>query len=204
MPEVSTRQNGLTCSCAGEGRWLPTPVPTLVRFIGVAVPLRDRQFHGNIINKNLVYNLQYCQYLKKTLKESLPTSVITAQHIKSYIMHVVAIVEATLEYVLRAECGYQKKRLHAADIEKEWKKYTNINIDSLLSEFSSVLSARNRVHLVKHDDNPESMWRDTTYNFFLDLGHEPISSLMKTFLRSALFEDAVNRDKVLLAFGDKI
>lgn len=195
------RQHGLTCICAGTERWLPTSVDTIKRFVDSAIPVADKKFHGNIINKNVVYALQYCQYLEKTLRETLPTSVITAQHIKSYNLHVVATVEATLEYVLRADYGYNKKRLQAADIEKEWRNRSAINIDQLLAEFSSVLTARNRVHLGKHEDDPQSIWRDTSYNFFLEQGPQPSATLLKIFLQSVLFETAGNRAKVLAAFS---
>jgi hypothetical protein len=178
------------------------PVDTLRRFVDACVPLRDKEFHGNIVNKNICYALQYCQYLELTLAEGLPTSVIMTQQVKSYNVSVVAIVEAALEYGLRADCGYPtNKRLVAGDIAKEWRKRSGIPIDQLLDEMSSVLAVRNRVHLVKHEDDPQSLFRDTSYNFFLEEGTEKSSELLKLFLRSALFATAPNRDTVLTAFG---
>ena len=191
----------LTCSCAGSGRWLPTKVEILSKFLGVVIPLGDRTHHGNVINKNVAYALQYCQYLSKTLVETLPTSVITAEHTKSYIVHGAGVVEAVLEYQIRAKYGYSKKQLRASDIQKEWLKASGVPIEELLMQFTSVLQARNRIHLAKHEDNPLSMWRDTTYNFFLDLGPEPTTELLQALLSSELFHAAPHRARVLDAFG---
>jgi len=197
----SANKMTLTCSCAGSGRWLPIKVETLSNFLGVMIPLKDRMYHGNVINKNVAYALQYCQYLSKTLIETLPTSVITAEHIKSYIVHGAGVVEAVLEYQLRAKYGYSKKQLRASDIAKEWLKASGVPIEQLLAQFTSVLQARNRIHLAKHEDDPQSMWRDTTYNFFLDLGSDPTTELLQALLSSELFAAAPHRDRVLEAFG---
>lgn len=198
---TSINKAKLTCSCAGSDRWLPTKVETFSKFLGPVIPIGDRAHHGNVINKNVSYALQYCQYLSKTLEETLPTSVITAEHIKSYIVHGAGVVEAVLEYQLRAQYGYNKKRLHASDIHKEWRQASGIPIEDLLIRFESVLQARNRIHLGKHEDDPQSMWRDTTYNFFLDLGSESTTNLMQSLLSSKLFDAAPHRGKVLEAFG---
>ena len=198
---ASANKMTLTCSFAGSGRWLPTKVETFSKFLGVVIPLGDRMHHGNVINKNVAYALQYCHYLSKTLVETLPTSVITAEHIKSYIVHGAGVVEAVLEYQIRAKYGYSKKQLHASDIQKEWLKASGVPIEKLLVQFTSVLQARNRIHLAKHEDDPLSMWRDTTYNFFLDLGPDSTTELLQTLLSSELFHAAPHRAKVLEAFG---
>ncbi len=198
---ASSGKATLTCSCAGSGRWLPTKVETLSKFLGVMIPVSDRTHHGNVINKNVAYSLQYCQYLSKTLEETLPTSVITAEQTKSYIVHGVGIVEAVLEYQLRAKYGYSKKRLHASDIPKEWLKASTVSIEKVLLDFANVLQARNRVHLAKHEDDPLSIWRDTTYNFFLDLGPGSTTELLQALLSSELFHVAPHRARILEAFG---
>jgi hypothetical protein len=200
MVALTRRRNGITCSCAGGSRWLPTPVDSISKFLDSAIPRRDEDNHGYIVNKNVAYNLQYCQYIEKTLREGLPTSVLNAQHTKSYIIHVTAAVEAALEYILRSKAQYTKKQLKLSDIKREWRRSLDLNIDKLLEDLDDVIAVRNRIHLIKHEDNPNSACRDTTYNFFLGIGSGPATRLLETFIKSEIFKVASNREEIVREF----
>jgi hypothetical protein len=191
----------MSCSCAAETRWRPTSVERLRRFVSAAVPCRKNADHGSVINKNIVYSLQYVQYLKKSADDKLPTEVIRTQQIKSQILYVTAIVEATIEYQLRSNYGFEpKKPPRAPDLIKAWREIAAVDIEGLLVQFSGILPVRNRVHLTKHEDNGVSEFRDTSYNFFRRYGFGPPRDLLHAYLESQLFDEAEGRTAILREF----
>lgn len=188
---MSGRENGL------PAKWLPTPVQLLTRYFDYAISQRDKANDGYIINRNIAYSFQYCEYLEAGMTQRLPTSVLQTLHIRSYVLHSVTLVEAALEYLLRADCGYDKKRLMASDISDQWKMLSNIDLSDLLDQFDCLLPVRNRIHLSKNQDDEDSFFRDTSYNFFNATHRTLARDLLKAFVVSDLFPDNPDRQTIL-------
>ena len=181
-------------------KWLPIPVSDLKAFLIETLPWERGPVSGYIVHKNVAYNLQYCQYIRSEIEREFLTGVLQALHIRSYLLHGMAVVEGTIEYILRAECGYNNKQLHASDISKEWRKRSSLEIDNLLDSFQKLVPARNRVHLTKNEDDPNSLLRDTAFNYFSETIKVKVDKLLFTYLSSRLFDRASRREEVLSAF----
>lgn len=85
--------------CSEEREWVPTLIDKLKKGLKSIV-----YYEGNerivAMGKNICYNLQYIQYLEKTLREIHMTSVIEKQTCKTYIITCVGIIEALFYYLI--------------------------------------------------------------------------------------------------------
>jgi hypothetical protein len=81
-------------------RWYPASIHKLESFLGKAIFQRTGFVHVYALRKNLAYNLQYIEYLDKSLSEIRLSSVLTTQTYKMFIIVGCGIIESLLTYLL--------------------------------------------------------------------------------------------------------
>lgn len=103
------------CKDCTDEKWCPTTISKLKEGLSEIL-----NYNGNekiiALGKNICYNLQYIQYLEKTLRELHLTEVIIKQSCKTYIITAVGIIEAIFYYLIvknnlikKSEYGEEKK-----------------------------------------------------------------------------------------------
>ena len=81
-------------------RWYPAPIHELASFLRKAIFQGTGFVHVDALRKNLAYNLQYIEYLDKSLSEIRLSSVLTTQTYKVFIIVGCGIIESLLTYLL--------------------------------------------------------------------------------------------------------
>ena len=76
-----------------NSKWLPTGVNEIIN----SLVFNDKE----VVKKNIAYNIQYLQYLNKSIKENNVTSNIKHMKIKSFIITGMSIIEAIFISLLR-------------------------------------------------------------------------------------------------------
>lgn len=90
-----------------KDRWYPNDMTSLRNFFrNYQIDETKCKYNKNIIS-NICYNLQYIEYLNKTLNDLNLSEVLIQQTIKSFIMTSMAIIEAVF-YVIYCNQGYRK------------------------------------------------------------------------------------------------
>ncbi|MBW2096559.1 MAG: hypothetical protein JRI80_16935 [Deltaproteobacteria bacterium] len=90
-------------------RWYPAPINKLESFLQKAIFRGTGFVHVYALRKNLAYNLQYIEYLDKSLSEIKLSSVITTQTYKMFIIVGCGIIESLLTYFLIKSGNYSTK-----------------------------------------------------------------------------------------------
>lgn len=89
-------------------RWYPIAVSTIKSYIGrYDIPDEDCPVKAKIIS-NIAYNIQYIEYLQKTLRELNLSSVLFNQSVKTVIIVSVSVIEAIL-YLVCCKNGLTNK-----------------------------------------------------------------------------------------------
>lgn len=105
------------CKCVKSTKWYPHPISKLDNFLS--------QLYGtnNAISRNISYNIQYIEYLNKSIKDLNLSEVIIKQTYKNIIIIGVSIIEAIFFKLLERIKDYKTNDW------KQIKKFTN-NINS--------------------------------------------------------------------------
>ena len=120
-------------------RWYPIRVSTLHNHLFNANRSIDASHELNDVVSNVCYNLQYLEYLDKTLRDLNLSKVLIIQTIKSFIVISVSIIEAYLYIICRANNVIKTNNW------EEMKTLSNsqMKIDKELYKFESKLYKRN-------------------------------------------------------------
>lgn len=106
-------------------RWYPNPIYKLkLHLSGYDLKVDQNPEFGDI-KANICYNLQYIEYLRKTLIELNLSEVIIIQSIKSFIVISVSIIEAYF-YLIFCNESLRKKL--------EWVEYKTLNKSDIVIE----------------------------------------------------------------------
>ena len=103
---------GLKKTSERGSAWLPISIPKLENLLNKAIQKRRGYQNAYALRKNIAYNLQYLEYLSRTLNDIKLTSVLTTQTWKSFILTGCGIIESLIHYLL------VKKKLHSSEV---WK-----------------------------------------------------------------------------------
>jgi hypothetical protein len=109
-------------------RWYPNPIFKLKNHLE-GYQTKTEFLEKNDIQANVCYNLQYIEYLRKTLNELNLSEVLQIQTIKSFIVISVSIIEAYFYIIVCNETLRKKiewienKTLNKSEFEIEKTKY---------------------------------------------------------------------------------
>ncbi len=189
--------DGNLCGCAeSEARWFPVKVDVIKKITGAVFPSDWGRRLVYEIGANVTYNLQYCQYLSRSIRDGMPTSVLQTQQIKTYVVTVCGVIEGVIEFVLRDRHGLpEKKHVKASELPKLCEKHGLELPEGFFDRFGSLLNYRNRVHVQKAKGGTPH--RDTQYNAFEMGVFNDASELLKEFLTGPLFPNASKHAKAI-------
>jgi hypothetical protein len=130
-----------------KDRWYPNSIDNLKDYLNRYKNL-DEEANSGLVS-NLAYNLQYVEYLRKTLIELNLSTVLKTQTIKSFIIASLSIIEAISIVVLE-----KKRNINFKEVIKDLKllnncPYSREDLD-ILDELRIL---RNHIHLNKATDS---------------------------------------------------
>lgn len=169
-----------------EERWAPTTVEQFLALIKKGI-LKDMD---ESLCKNIIYNLQYLEYIDYQLSELKLHSVITKMLFKSFIVTSVSIVEAIFYYILKSNNQHKtttEKLLFSLKSNK--KKYGN----------EEIVFETNIYKIIEPEEEEmtfDSMIKKMEKRKYLDLKHAYFPYLK-------YFKDLRNRVHIHITEGDK-
>lgn len=88
--------------------WYPAP-KSVFEDAFLIFDKKEKDKYDTVIQNNIVYNLQYLQFLEKELAELSVSQVIRAALIKTYVITCVSIIEGLFSYILKARGLWKPK-----------------------------------------------------------------------------------------------
>ncbi|GAB2621338.1 hypothetical protein [Novilysobacter erysipheiresistens] len=122
----------------GTGHWHPTSIHKLVELLEKGIRGGRGYIHCYALTRNIAYNLQYLQYLERTLLDLKLTSVLETQTWKTQIIVGCGVIESLLHYLIIAS-GNQA----TADWEVR-QEFTGVNktVDGKIYRIDSVFKQK--------------------------------------------------------------
>lgn len=148
-----------------DATWYPVPVVRLVEFLEKVVVRGYGYGAVYALRRNIAYNLQYLEYLDRTLQDIKLSSVLTTQTWKTAIIVGCGIVESLLHYLLIKSDNHAKtewelkvvmpgntKKVDAEALKAEvhiWRKLSTPRITPM--DFSSMIAKAQRHEVLGAD-----------------------------------------------------
>jgi len=98
----------LTKVTESEKTWYPTPIDKLDDLLKKQIRQGYGFRHVYALRKNISYNLQYLEYIHRSLEDLKLSSVIVTQNIKMFVIVGCSIIESLLTYLLIKSGNYSK------------------------------------------------------------------------------------------------
>jgi hypothetical protein len=85
-----------------DKRWFPKPVNLYENLVARKMPTKEKGYlYG--LRKNICYNLQYLEYVDKTIKELELTTVLTTMSYKIFVVISASIIEGILYHEVKSQ-----------------------------------------------------------------------------------------------------
>lgn len=88
--------------------WYPTPINKIEDLLKKQIRQGYGFRHVYALRKNISYNLQYLEYIHRSLEDLKISNVIVTQNIKMFITVGCSIIESLLTYLLIKSGNYSK------------------------------------------------------------------------------------------------
>lgn len=157
-----------------QERWYPIPIQKIKSHLSKYVIDDERCPDSKYIIANISYNIQYIEYLKKTLNELNLSEVLQIQTIKSFIIINTSIIEAIFYLIccnenLRRRITWKEiKTIGKAEFSLDGKKFqteTKLFEKNIESEFELITFDQ----MIKKIENKKILKQEN--QFFKDLNH---------------------------------
>jgi hypothetical protein len=159
---------------SSHDRWYPNPVDNLRKHFSIFEFSNSEFKESNLIISNICYNLQYLEYLRKTLNELNLSSVLLIQTIKTYIINSISIIEACFFMILIKEGHFKKCNYY--DFKKLNNTYFKIEEEKFCLESKILKRSDNGKYkkptfdqMIKRIESKKILKIDN--QFFSDLNH---------------------------------
>ena len=128
-------------------RWYPNSVIELKDYLYSCKKLNNDLISGLV--SNLAYNIQYIEYLRKTLRELNLSTVLKTQTIKSFIITSLSIIEALI-----IEFSDSKKDEKFKVVIEKFERMTDCPYNEIdIQSLSDLRVLRNHIHLNRAKDS---------------------------------------------------
>ena len=156
--DILFRKNFPLCNkCIGDNkknRWNPIQVNCWEGIIKKVIPYESKKDENYLIAKNIIYNLQFIEFIGKCFKDLHLGGVLQNMLIKSFVISSISIIESILYFNFKDKMNLKNKNDYKfIDLIENAKKHKLYNDNDSYSQLEKLSKYQDKVRIFFDSNN---------------------------------------------------